>query len=122
MSIDKILVIVFGTVAIAFIYWFFLGKRKGVSIVGAVADNVDVRVEGGYSPEVVQVPLGITTTINFTRTDPTGCLEEIVMSDFKIRRTLPLNEKVSVQITPKQKGVFTYSCGMNMYHGKVIVA
>lgn len=101
-----------------FVYWFFLNK-KGRKI--TVSGSVEITVEGGYSPEVISVPVGKTTTLNFTRTDPTDCLSEVVLSDFKIRTELPLNKKVAVQITPENKGEFTYSCGMNMYHGKIIV-
>jgi plastocyanin domain-containing protein len=55
------------------------------------------------------------------RTDSNNCLEEVILSDFKIRKHLPLNQKVSVTITPQVEGEFDYACGMNMYHGKIIV-
>ena len=118
MSIDKILVTIFGIAGIAFTYWFFLmRKEKEVD----VENEVDITVEGGYSPEVISIPKGKTTKINFIRTDPTDCLEEVVLGDFKIRRQLPLNQKVSVEITPQQVGEYPYSCGMNMFHGKIVV-
>jgi plastocyanin domain-containing protein len=93
-------------------------KEKGVSV-----DNgsVDITVLGGYSPEVITVPLGKKTILNFLRKDESSCLEEVVLGDFHIRKTLPLNEKVSVEISPKKTGEFTYSCGMGMFHGKIIV-
>jgi len=78
-------------------------------------------VDGGYQPEVISVPKGKTTRINFTRTDPTECLSEVVLSDFKIKKELPLNQKVTVEITPQKSGEYGYSCGMGMYHGKIIV-
>ena len=59
--------------------------------------------------------------INFIRKDSNSCLEEVVMPDFNIRRHLPLNERVTIEILPKKKGVFVYACGMNMFHGKIIV-
>ncbi|MDP3973441.1 MAG: cupredoxin domain-containing protein [Candidatus Daviesbacteria bacterium] len=118
MSIDKVLVIIFGLIGVIFTYWFFLMKKeKEVEAVG----EVDIKVSGGYSPEVISVPLGKTTRINFLRTDPTDCLSEVVLGDFKIKRQLPLNEKVTVEITPQKAGAFGYSCAMNMYHGKIIV-
>lgn len=118
MSIDKIVVSVVGFLGILLIYWFFLMKKeKEVSVV----DSVDIEVNGGYSPEVISITKGQTTRLNFLRTDPTDCLEEIVLGDFRIRRRLPLNEKVTVEITPQKSGEFGYSCGMNMYHGKIMV-
>ncbi len=118
MSIDKILVILTGIFGIAFTYWFFL-MRKEQEV--KVTDEVDIKVEGGYKPEVIAILKGQTTKINFFRTDPTDCLSEVVLNDFKIRKELPLNQKVTIEITPQKSGEFKFSCGMNMYHGKVIV-
>jgi plastocyanin domain-containing protein len=118
MTFDKIIVTVFGLLGIAFTYWFFLMKKEKEI---AVTDSVDVIVEGGYNPEVIAIPQGKTTKINFIRKDPSNCLEEVVLGDFKVRKYLPLNQPVTVELTPQQKGEFGYSCGMNMYHGKIIV-
>lgn len=118
MSIDKLLVIIFGLVGIAFTYWFFLRKEeKEVS----VTDEIDIKVSGGYSPEVISIPKGKLTKINFFRTDPTDCLSEVVLADFKIKKELPLNQKVTIGITPQETGEFKFTCGMNMFHGKIIV-
>jgi len=87
----------------------------------AVVDEVDITVNGGYSPEVISIPVGKITKINFTRTDPTDCLGEVVLGDFKIKKELPLNQKVTVEIKPEKIGEYVFSCGMNMYHGKIIV-
>lgn len=118
MSVDKIIVTIAGMLGVAFTYWFFLAKKeKEVQ----VADSVDIIVEGGYSPEVISIPKGKTTKLNFIRKDPSSCLEEVVLGDFKIRKHLPLNQKVTIELTPQRSGEFVYACGMNMYHGKIIV-
>ncbi len=115
---DKGFITVVGIIFILFIYWFFLMKKEKEI---KVSDSVDITVNGGYSPEVISIPVGKTTKINFLRTDPTECLSEVVLGDFKIKRELPLNQKVTVEINPKKKGEFDYSCSMGMYHGKIIV-
>lgn len=118
MTIDKIIVGITSLAGIIFVYWFFLRREvKSVSI----NDSVDIVVKGGYSPEVISIPKGRTTTLFFIRKDPSSCLEEVVLPDFKVRRFLPLNKKVSVEINPTKVGEFIYSCGMNMFHGKIIV-
>lgn len=118
MTIDQIIITVGGIAGIGFVYWFFLMKKtKEVT----VSDSVDITVDGGYSPEVIAIPKGKTTKVNFFRTDPSSCLEEVVLGDFKIRRHLPLNQKVTIELTPQQAGEYTFVCGMNMYHGKIIV-
>ena len=119
MSIDKILVTIFGLFGIVFTYWFFLMKKDQEV---AVKDNsIDITVDGGYEPDVIVVPKGQTTALNFLRRDPSSCLEEVVLGDFKIRKFLPLNKKVTIMITPKKTGEFAFSCGMNMFHGKLKV-
>ncbi len=118
MVLDKIIVTIIGIIAIGFTYWFFLMK-KGKEV--AVQGSVDILVEGGYSPEVITIPKGKTTKISFIRKDPNSCLEEVVLADFKIRRYLPLNQKVTIELTPQKSGEFGYACGMNMFHGKIIV-
>lgn len=118
MSIDKLFVTIFGIAGIVFTYWFFLMKKEEVV---SVSDSVDIKVEGGYTPDVISIPKGKTTKINFIRKDPSSCLEEVVLSEFKIRKFLPLNKRVSVEITPQKSGKFPFECGMNMFHGKIIV-
>jgi plastocyanin domain-containing protein len=115
---DKLIVTIVGILGIAFTYWFFLMKKE--KIIDAI-DSVDIIVEGGYSPEVISIPKGKTTKVNFIRKDPSSCLEEVVLGDFKVRKYLPLNQKVTVELTPQETGEFGYACGMNMYHGKIIV-
>lgn len=126
MNMDKILVGLFSIVGMVFTYWFFLMKKEEVVSVQDSMDSsgspqVDIFVDGGYSPDTISIPLGKTTKINFFRKDQSTCLEEVVISDFKIRKYLPLNQKVSVDIIPKNKGSFNFSCGMGMFHGKLIV-
>ncbi|MBI5138905.1 MAG: cupredoxin domain-containing protein [Candidatus Vogelbacteria bacterium] len=126
MTLDNIIVIIAGIVGIVFVYWFFLLKKEKIIEVSDIKgkdgfSHIDITVEGGYTPEAIAIPLGEKTVLDFTRTDPSSCLEEVVLGDFNVRRELPLHKKVSIEITPKTKGTFIYSCGMNMYHGKIIV-
>ncbi len=119
MDLDKILVAIFSLTGIAFTFWFFLLKKEHV--VAVSSDSVDITVEGGYQPQALSIPVGKTTKLNFKRTDSSSCLEEVVISEFRIRRFLPLNKTVTVEITPQKKGDYPFSCGMNMFHGKVRV-
>jgi len=117
-NMDNVFVAVFSLAGIAFTYWFFLMKKEEVI---SVSDSVDIIVEGGYSPNTISIPKGKTTKISFFRKDPSSCLEEVVLSDFKIKKFLPLNKKVTIEVTPQKTGEFRFECGMNMFHGKIIV-
>ncbi len=118
MSFDKIAVAIFSVAGMVFTYWFFLMKKDDIVM---VSDSVSIVVEGGYSPSVISIPKDKTTKISFLRKDSSSCLEEVVLSEFKVRRYLPLNKKVTIEVTPKKEGTFPFSCGMNMFHGKIIV-
>ena len=118
MTPDKILVGLFTLAGMTLTYWFFLMKKEDIV---SVTDAVDITVEGGYSPNTIQIPKGKTTKISFTRKDPSSCLEEVVLGDFRIRKFLPLNQKVTVEVTPQKAGEYGFACGMNMFHGKILV-
>lgn len=118
MELDKLLVAIFSVAGIGLTYWYFLMKKDEIV---SVTDSVDILVEGGYNPSSISIPKGKTTKINFLRKDPSSCLEEVVLSDFKIKKYLPLNKTVTVDVTPKDSGTFNFSCGMNMFHGKINV-
>lgn len=116
---DKLIVLAASIFGIGFTYWFFLMKNdKEVVVTG---ESIEITVDGGYQPGVISIPKGKTTKISFTRKDPSSCLEEVVLGDFKIRKFLPLDRKVTIEITPKKKGEFNFTCGMNMFHGKIVV-
>lgn len=117
MSIDKILVL-FGSVGlISFIYWFFLsGQKKAV----AVKKAITIAVSGGYDPASINIPVNKPVSLTFLRTDPSDCLEELIIPDLKIKKTLPMNQPVIVTFTVTKPGEYPFHCGMNMFHGQII--
>jgi len=119
MSFDKVLVLIFGFLSIIFTYWFFFMKKINTVLVEGI---VNILVDGGYKPEKISIPFGKTTKLIFERKDKSTCLEEVVLADFKVRKFLPLNEKTEIEINPTKKGEFDFSCGMGMFHGKLIVS
>jgi plastocyanin domain-containing protein len=115
---DKILVTISGILGIVFVGWFFFGKKEKNIVVG---DRISIAVAGGYDPSSITLKKGKKTVLSFLRTDPSSCLDEVVLPDFSIRKSLPLHEKVDIVFTPQKTGVFGFHCGMNMYHGKITV-
>ncbi len=77
--------------------------------------------ENGYQPGSVNLRRGIPARITFLRTTDATCGKEIVIADYGIRRSLPLNQPVVVSFAPKKPGDVGFACGMNMMHGKMIV-
>ena len=115
---DKIIVSIFGVLSILFTYWYFFMKKINTVQAEGI---IEILVDGGYKPEQISIPYGKTTKLIFHRKDSSSCLEEVVIADFKVRKFLPLNEKIEIEINPTKKGKFDFSCGMGMYHGKIIV-
>lgn len=124
---DKILVTTTGALAIIFTYWFFFSKKEEKAAIAKSrnqndTNEIEIIVEGGYSPQTIMLQKDKTTRLNFTRRDANSCLEEVVLPDFKIKEYLPLNKTVGIEITPQKAGEYQFSCGMGMFHGKIIVS
>ena len=82
---------------------------------------VKIDVKNGYEPQTVAVPKGVTTKLVFNRTNPSSCLAKVRSTDLDFEQDLPLNENVTISITPDKAGEYDYSCGMGMFHGKVVL-
>jgi plastocyanin domain-containing protein len=114
------------TLLLSFAYSFLL-----IASICSAAKNVNTkprvqtaRVEitrQGYKPGSLKLRVGVPARVTFVRTTDATCAKEIVLSDFNIRRALPLNQPVVIRFTPTEKGEFTFACGMNMMRGQLIV-
>lgn len=83
-----------------------------------IAIQVDER---GYHPASVRVSRGETVTLVFTRTTRRGCGGTIVIPSRDIRRELPVNEEVEITLTIRERERLTFTCGMGMYRGSLVV-
>lgn len=84
--------------------------------------SIAVEVGGsGYSPSEVTAAAGEEVRLVFTRTSDDGCGQQLVFPDMNIRRDLPLDEAVPVDITMPASGTVAFTCGMGMYRGSVVV-
>ena len=112
-----------GIVLGALILWYFFGPRQGVSaqIADGGIQEVKVVVKGGYSPDVIVVKQGAPVKLDFYRDETASCSEEIVFGDFGIARHLPAFQTTTIEFTPETAGEFTFTCGMNMMRGKLVV-
>lgn len=120
----KLVVIVVGLVLIALLLWWFFGKHdlsQETAILRGNHQEVRIEVNGGYSPQTLILKQGVPATLIFHRKDPSSCLDQVVLSDFGVQKRLPLKKDTLITIVPEEKGEFGFACGMNMYHGKVIV-
>jgi len=77
--------------------------------------------EQGFEPAQVSLQAGTLARITFFRTTDKTCGTEVVFPSLSIKRALPLNEPVVIEVTPAKTGDIAFACGMNMLHGTVVV-
>jgi len=120
----QIISIVISLLAITFIVWWFFGRRDAEATLATQANGVqviEIMVDGGFTPRTVQLKAGVPAKLIFNRKDPSSCLEEVLLPDFGVAQMLPLGEKTAITIAPNTVGEYKYSCGMQMFSGKVVV-
>ena len=84
--------------------------------------KVEIAVtEDGFVPSEIKVSKGQPVTLVVTRKTETTCAKEIVIADANVKKELPLNQPVTVTVTPSKTGKITYACGMDMVTGVLIV-
>jgi len=83
--------------------------------------KVNITVAGGYQPNVVNLEKGIPAQLTFTRTNAQGCLDAVHSKDLNFETDLPLNDAQTVDIPTDKAGEFNFSCGMDMFNGKVVI-
>ena len=123
MDSTEIGVIAGGIVLIAFVLWYFFGERESVAAQAneSGVQEIKVLVKGGYAPDRIVVREGVPVRLNFYRDETSSCSEEVVFGDFGIARHLAPFQTTSIEFTPDKAGEFTFTCGMNMMRGKLVV-
>ncbi|WP_288531643.1 cupredoxin domain-containing protein [uncultured Secundilactobacillus sp.] len=84
--------------------------------------TINVTVAGGYDPAIVNLKQGVPAEITFTRTSDQGCLDVVHSQDLGFSTDLPLNSAQTVSVPTDKPGEFAFSCGMDMFFGKVVVS
>ena len=85
---------------------------------GAVKITV---TKDGFAPEEITFKKGMPLKLAFYRADSENCANEIVFKDLNLKKKLPVGEVVVFDIPTDTEKVFTFTCGMNMYKGQVVV-
>ena len=123
MDATEVIVLITGIASISFVLWYFFGPRERVaaSVNTRGVQEVKVTVKGGYDPDVIVVKQGQPVRLDFYRDETASCSDRVVLGDFGIARDLPAFKTTSIEFTPDRAGEFTFTCGMNMMRGKLIV-
>jgi hypothetical protein len=80
-----------------------------------------VKVDNGYAPATVNAKVDQRIEITFVRSHRDGCGETVKFPSLGISKKVEHGGKVTVALTPKKAGTIPFTCGMDMYKGKVAV-
>ncbi|HIK49653.1 MAG TPA: cupredoxin domain-containing protein, partial [Oscillatoriales cyanobacterium M59_W2019_021] len=119
----KIGVTLGGIALIGLELWWFLGSKtqaQAAKTQGGVQE-IEITVEGGYSPDRITVNVAQAVRLKFVRKDPSSCLEKVILPDFHKAVDLPLHRPTVVEFTPQTPGTYPFHCGMNMFRGAIEV-
>jgi plastocyanin domain-containing protein len=123
MDSAEIIVVLGGLVLSIAVLWFFFGPRKSekAAVKAGGVQEVTVMVQGGYTPDRIEVQQGQPVRLLFRREESNPCTEQVIFGDFGVSQMLPQGQTVPVEFTPDKAGEFTFHCGMNMVRGKLVV-
>ncbi len=80
---------------------------------------LDVNVSEGYfDPNVIVAQAGTPITLNFG--EGSGCMAEVMFEDFDVFEDLT-SGGATVQLPALETGQYTFSCGMEMVFGTLVV-
>ncbi|HKQ70693.1 MAG TPA: cupredoxin domain-containing protein [Polyangiaceae bacterium] len=75
----------------------------------------------GFSPSEIKVEKGKPASLVFVRTTDKTCATEVVFPELKLKKDLPLNTAVSIDVPTTEARTLTFQCGMAMYKSAVLI-
>lgn len=86
------------------------------------ARDVSIVVDdGSYSPAKIEMKEGERVRLAFLRKEHNPCTREVVISALGVRRELPTDQPVTIDISALKAGTYDFHCGMNMLTGQIVV-
>lgn len=84
--------------------------------------EIEIVVDGTYKPARIEVHEGERVRLKFVRKEYNSCTREVVFPKLNIRRELPTNKPVIIELPALAAGEYEFKCGMNMIKGAIVVS
>jgi len=95
------------------------GAPEGTAKVEGGVQRISVDLtKGYYDPSVIHATAGVPLEISFGQ--GSGCLGSVLVPDFSVDQDLT-NEGAVVKLPAMKAGEYSFSCGMRMVYGKIVV-
>lgn len=121
MSALDVIVMVVGAALIGCELWYFLGATTVERPRGpGGVQEVQVRVQQGFEPDVIPVEVGRPVRLLFYRDETGEHTGEVIFETLDLRRALPAFQTTAVEFTPDLPGDYPFRCGHTDYRGRVV--
>ena len=95
--------------------------RAEASAEAPAVREIEVVVDGSYKPNRIEIHAGERVRLRFVRKEYNACTKEVVLPQLSIRRELPPNKPVLIDLPALAAGEYEFKCGMNMVRGTIVV-
>jgi hypothetical protein len=77
--------------------------------------------DNGFKPSSVTFKKGAPASLVFTRTSDNTCATEVVFPELNVKKDLPKDKPVTIDIPTDKDQKLTFQCGMGMYKSAVVI-
>jgi len=93
---------------------------EGAAAVEGDVQRISVDATNGYDPNVIRLTAGVPAEITFSQAS--GCMAEVMSEDLDFHADLTGGpQTVLIEADALQPGEYSFSCGMRMVFGTIIV-
>ncbi|MBX3228283.1 MAG: cupredoxin domain-containing protein [Labilithrix sp.] len=84
--------------------------------------SIDVKAKSdGFDPSSVRLNKGAQAVLVFTRTTDETCAKSVIFPELNIKKELPKDKPVEIEIPTTEARTLTFMCGMEMYKSSVVI-